>query len=149
MKELHIKALENGTAIDHIPPGRALRVLALLRIPQQPIISVAMHVPSKRMKTKDLIYVENYELEEQEIQKIGLLARNATLNIIRNSEVAVKQKITLPQSIHNAIACPNPSCISNHEKIPSRFSLKDPPLEAKCHYCERSIEEKQILENLK
>ncbi|MBI4044052.1 MAG: aspartate carbamoyltransferase regulatory subunit [Candidatus Diapherotrites archaeon] len=150
MKELHIKAIENGTAIDHIPPGRALKVLSMLHLPLQATISMAMHVDSRRMKKKDLIYAENYELKEQEIKKIGLVARNATLNIIRNSEVAVKQKITLPETIRNAITCPNPACITNHEKIPSDFELKDNPLEAKCHYCERVIlEEKQILENLK
>ena len=149
VKELHIKTIENGTAIDHIPAGRALKVMSLLTISSQPVISVAMHVPSRRMGKKDLVYVENLELGENEINKIGLVAQNATLNIIRNREVAKKIKITLPDKIRGAIACPNPTCITNHEKVQTLFELNNSPLEAKCHYCERVIEEKQVIENLK
>ena len=145
-KDLRIRAIVNGTTIDHIPPGRAWKVLSLLEIPKGPVISVAMHVNSAKMGKKDLIYVEDFELNEKQIQKIALVAENATLNIIRNSEITEKKKIALPSFIDGVLKCPNPTCISNHEKIPSKFHLRHTPTEAKCHYCEFVLDEKQMMD---
>ncbi len=146
--ERRIVALENGTAIDHIPPSHAWKVLELLHLPSQPIISVAVNVPSPKMGKKDIIYVEDLELTPRQIDKIALVAQHATVNIIRNGNVEKKQIIMPPEKVEGVLICFNPSCISNHEKIPSRFHMIQSPLRAKCHYCERIMEEKQIIENV-
>ena len=145
MKELKIQPIRNGTVIDHIMPGQAVRVLRILGIPKvgsDSIVSVAMNV-SSRMKKKDVVKVENRELDPKEVDKIALIAPKATINIIRNYEVVEKHKVKLPREVVGIIRCSNPTCVSNSdEPIESRFLVinNDPP-RIKCYYCEREPED--------
>src|SRR5439155_20201302 len=98
MKELRVTPINNGTVIDHIPAGRALKVLKILGIGDSvtSTVTVAMHVPSRAMGWKDIVKVEDRELESREIEKIALIAPAATVNVIRNYNVAEKRRVTLP-----------------------------------------------------
>jgi len=144
MKELKVTPIKNGTVIDHIPPGFSLKVLHVLNIPEETssAISVAMNVKSK-MGKKDIVKIENKELDEREVNKISLIAPKATINIIRDYEVVKKHRVQLPDEIVGIVKCSNPTCISNsREPVESRFILvsKDPP-NIKCYYCERETED--------
>ena len=141
VKELKIPPIKNGTVIDHITAGNAVKVLHILGIPKgsSSIISVAMNVKSKYGK-KDIVKVENRELDPYEVNKIALIAPKATINIIRDYEVAEKYKVKLPDEIIGMVRCSNPTCVSNSasEPVKSRFIVmnKDPP-RIKCYFCER------------
>lgn len=140
MKKLKITPIRNGTVIDHITPGFAVKVLHILEIPKSSssVVSVAMNVKSKWGK-KDIVKVENRELDPREVDKISLIAPKATINIIRDYEVIEKHRVHLPDEIIGIVTCSNPTCISNSkEPVQSRFLLvnKDPP-RIKCYYCER------------
>lgn len=144
MKELKVTPIKNGTVIDHIPPGFALKVLHVLKIPEETssAVSVAMNVKSK-MGKKDIVKIENKELDKREVNKISLIAPKATINIIRDYEVVKKHRVQLPDEIVGIVKCSNPTCISNsREPVESRFILvsKDPP-HIKCYYCERETED--------
>jgi aspartate carbamoyltransferase regulatory subunit len=144
MKELKVTPIKNGTVIDHIPPGFALKVLHVLKIPEETssAVSVAMNVKSK-MGKKDIVKIENKELDKREVNKISLIAPKATINIIRGYEVVKKHRVQLPDEIVGIVKCSNPTCISNsREPVESRFILasKDPP-HIKCYYCERETED--------
>jgi len=144
MKELKVTPIKNGTVIDHIPPGFALKVLHVLNIPEETssAVSIAMNVKSK-MGKKDIVKIENKELDKREVNKISLIAPKATINIIRNYEVVKKHRVQLPDEIVGIVKCSNPTCISNsREPVESRFTLvsKDPP-HIKCYYCERETED--------
>ena len=144
MKELKIQPIRNGTVIDHITAGNALKVLRILNIPQthSAIISVAMNVPSE-MGKKDIVKVEKRELDTNEVDKISLIAPKATINFIRDYEVVKKHKVVLPDEVRGIVKCFNPTCISNaNEPVKSRFlvTCKD-PLQIKCYYCEREPED--------
>jgi aspartate carbamoyltransferase regulatory subunit len=144
MKELKIPLIKNGTVIDHISAGNAVRVLRILGIPktQSFTVSVAMNVKSHLGK-KDIVKVENREIDPYEVDKIALIAPKATINIIRNYEVADKHSVELPDEIIGITKCSNPTCISNYkEPVESRFKVidKDPP-RIKCYYCEREPED--------
>jgi len=139
-KELKIPLIKEGTVIDHITAGQAVKVLHILGIPEKTksIVSVVMNVKSKIGK-KDIVKVENRELEPKEVNKIALIAPKATINIIRNYEVVKKYRVNVPDEIVGIVRCPNPRCISNtKEPIESRFRVisKD-PIRIKCCYCER------------
>ncbi len=141
MKELKVQPIKNGTVIDHIEAGNAVKVLHILGIPKtsSSSVSVAMNVRSKLGK-KDIVKVENRELDPNEVDKIALIAPKATINIIRNYEVAEKYRVQLPDEIIGIVRCSNPTCVSNSKKEPvsTRFIVveKDPP-RIKCYYCER------------
>ena len=144
MKKLIITPIKNGTVIDHISPGNALKVLHVLQIPatSSSVVSVAMNVKSKLGK-KDIVKVENRELDTHEVDKIALIAPKATINIIRNYEVIEKHKVHLPDEIIGIVKCSNPTCVTNaREPVKSRFILaqKD-PLRIRCYYCERDAED--------
>ena len=144
MKELKVTPIKNGTVIDHIPPGLALKVLHVLKIAEETssAVSVAMNVKSK-MGKKDIVKIENKELDKREVNKISLIAPKATINIIRDYEVIKKHRVQLPDEIVGIVKCSNPTCISNsREPVESRFILvsKDPP-HIKCYYCERETED--------
>ncbi|RLF31243.1 MAG: aspartate carbamoyltransferase regulatory subunit [Thermoplasmata archaeon] len=142
MKELRVQPIKNGTVIDHIPAGMALKVLHILGIPHkgaESIVSVAMNVRSKIMGKKDIVKVEDRELEPKEVDKIALIAPRATINIIRDYEVVEKHRVKLPKEVIGILKCPNPTCISNsNEPIESRFIvINDNPPRLRCYYCER------------
>ena len=143
-KELKIPLIKDGTVIDHITAGNAVKVLHILGIPKSSssVVSVAMNVKSKLGK-KDIVKVENRELDPHEVDKIALIAPKATINFIRDYEVAKKHIVKLPDEIIGIVSCSNPTCVSNaREPVKSRFKVinKDPP-KIKCYYCEREPEE--------
>ncbi len=144
MKELKVTPIKDGTVIDHITPGHALKVLHVLKIPESTssIVSILMNVNGKKGK-KDIVKIENRELDPKELDKIALIAPKATINIIREYEVVKKHTVELPNEVVGIAKCSNPTCISNaHEPVQSRFHVvsKD-PLRIKCYYCDREPED--------
>jgi aspartate carbamoyltransferase regulatory subunit len=145
MRELRVTPIKNGTVIDHIPAGLALKVLKILGIGDAvtSTVTVAMHVPSQAMGWKDIVKVEDRELGAREIDKIALIAPAATVNVIRNYNVAEKRRVTLPDRAVGILRCANPNCISNvREPIESEFVVRSKnPLRVVCKYCDRELEE--------
>ncbi len=148
--ELRVSKIKNGTVIDHISGGHALDVVKILGITgkEKKVITIAINVPSRRFKTKDIIKIEGRELNPQEVHKIALLAPHATINIVRNYKVVEKQRVKLPKIIENILKCANPACISNsNEPVQAKFYVEsEEPLLLKCHYCGFIMEKKDILE---
>jgi aspartate carbamoyltransferase regulatory subunit len=144
MKELKVTPIKDGTVIDHITPGRALKVLYVLKIPESTVsvVSILMNVSGKKGK-KDIVKIENRELDPKEVNKIALIAPKATINIIRDYEVVKKHTVQLPSEVIGLTKCSNPTCISNaREPVESRFHVisRDPP-RIRCYYCEREPED--------
>jgi aspartate carbamoyltransferase regulatory subunit len=138
--DIKIQPIKEGTVIDHIPAGLALTVLSILGITGQggSVVSVAINVHSKESgEPKDIVKIENRELDKSEIDKIALIAPNATINIIRDFEVAEKYRVKLPDILEGVLECPNPNCISNQKEPVQGRAMVDShdPLVVKCHYC--------------
>ena len=147
--ELKIKAIENGTVIDHITANKALHILKILGLPDEDVINVtvAMNVFSRETGQKDIVKIENREIDHEELNQIALIAPKATINIIRNYEVIKKDKIILPNEITSIIKCTNNKCITNYENEPitSKFKVieSQPPV-LRCHYCEKILKNEDI-----
>ncbi|MCQ6961851.1 aspartate carbamoyltransferase regulatory subunit [Methanolobus chelungpuianus] len=143
-QELRVKRIENGTVIDHINAGQALNVLKILGIPDssQGVVSVLLNSPGK-FGIKDVVKIENRELNVREVDKIALIAPNATINIIRNFNVSQKKKVHIPTFVEGVVRCVNPNCISNsNEPVTSKFDVSvEESLRLRCTYCGRSISE--------
>jgi aspartate carbamoyltransferase regulatory subunit len=148
--ELRVSKIKDGTVIDHISGGYALEVIKILGITgrEKRTVTMAINVPSKRLKTKDIIKIEGRALDPREINKIALIAPHATINMIRNYLVVQKLEVTLPHIIENTIKCTNPSCISNtNEPVETKFYVqREEPLLMKCHYCGHILEEADIVQ---
>ena len=146
---LRVSKIKNGTVIDHINAGYALEVLKILGIKSKvkSIVSVTLNVSSKIMGLKDMVKIEGRELKTEEVNKIALLAPQATINIIRKYKVVDKQLVRLPKIIKEIIKCINPACISNsNEPIKSTFYVDfQNALNLKCHYCGYLLEKEDIV----
>ncbi len=139
-RELQVAALENGTAIDHIPPSQLFKVAKLLGLEKMDnTITIGNNFQSKKMGCKGVIKISNKFFEEDEINRIAL-------NIIRDYEVVEKKTVTLPDELVGLVKCNNPKCITNNEPMPSRFEVIDKEKGTiKCRYCERKINKEDII----
>lgn len=144
-KVFKVSPIKNGTVIDHINEGMALKVLKILNITGKggSIVSVAMNVPSDKCKKKDIVKVEDRELDERELDKIALIAPSATVSFIRNTEVINKHRVNLPDTVEGILACSNPNCISNKsEPVEAKAVVTNRnPVKLKCYYCEKEQED--------
>ncbi len=150
--ELRVRKIRNGTVIDHITAGNALTVLKILGISGKEgnTISIAVNVPSSKAGRKDIVKIEDRELEPQEVDIIALIAPNATINIIRTFKVVEKNRVKLPKTVKGYPHCRNPNCVTNtNEPVEPLFTLRSKdPLRIRCHYCKIIMDKKDIIKNL-
>jgi len=140
-RELKISAIDEGTVIDHIPTDATFKVVEILDMENQKgIVSIATNLQSKSIGKKGIIKVGGKSLTQDEVNKIAIVAPDATVNIIKNYGVREKIKVKTPEIIDNVVKCSNPVCITNNEQIATKFYVvKKDPIKIKCHYCERSM----------
>jgi len=141
-RELHVSKIESGTVVDHIAAGQALNVLALLGIDgsEGEVVSVAMNVPSGKKGRKDVVKVEHRELSQEELDVLSLIAPDATINIIRDYEVADKSRVERPTHVEGVLVCPNSDCITNaNEPVATKFEVLKEGV--RCEYCGTIIRE--------
>lgn len=145
-KELQVKALENGTVIDHIPSDKLFKVVSLLKLDGlKDQITIGNNLSSKQMGSKGIIKVADRYYAEEEVNRIALVAPMAKINIIKNFEVIEKKILTLPDKFIGLVKCPNPKCITNNEPMKTRFeTVSKEPVVLKCLYCEREVQEDGI-----
>ncbi len=138
-KQLQVSAIENGTVIDHIPADslfKVITILALDKISDQ--ITFGTNLDSQKLVKKAIIKVSQKFFEDDEINKISLVAPDVKLNIIKNYEVVEKREVSIPDEVIGIVKCFNPKCITNNEKIITKFRVENKKdLELKCHYCEK------------
>ena len=145
MDEFKIAPIRNGTVIDHISVGQALNVLKILNVNENTVsstISIGMHVKtSKECMWKDIIKIEDRELDPKTVDKIALIAPNATIAIIRDYVVSEKYKVDIEEFVTGIAKCSNPNCITNMgEPVDTEFKVvsKNPPV-LRCTYCDRNL----------
>ena len=141
-RELRVSKIRNGTVIDHVPGGNALKVLSILGIDGAggETVSVGMNVPSDELGAKDIVKVEGRELSQAEVDVISLIAPAATINIVRNFEVAEKHRVDRPDRVSGVFTCPNANCISTAgEPVESVFDVLDDGV--RCAYCDTIVRE--------
>ena len=148
-----VTAIRNGTVIDHIPSGQAMKVLEMLGVQSSSTVpvSMVMNVPSKKMGTKDIIKVEDRELNQDELNRLALVAPEAHVAIIRAYSVAEKLTINLGEEVVNVARCTFSNCITTNprEPLPHRLKVRGTePLDLRCHYCGRPQDLDDLVNNL-
>jgi aspartate carbamoyltransferase regulatory subunit len=148
-----VTAIRNGTVIDHVPAGKSLSVLKMLGIEGKNSnpVSLVMNVPSKKMGGKDIIKVEDRELTQNELDRLALVAPDASVAIIRAYSVAEKLEINLTDEVVDVARCTFSNCITtNHrEPLPHRLVVTNrAPLELRCRYCGKTQDIDGLINNL-
>lgn len=145
MKAYKVFAINDGTVIDHIPSTKALKVIDILGLENEGILTIGIGFSSEKMNKKDIIKIENKYLKKEETDKISLIAPNATINIIKNGKLKEKRKIELPEEYIDIVKCRNPNCITSGKDIKTKFKIVSlSPLILRCLYCERIIKDGEI-----
>lgn len=148
-KTLSVAAIKEGTVIDHIRAGQALKIVRLLGFnANENRVSVGLNLKSKSVGLKDLIKIENVFLTESQAAQIAIFSPNATVTVIQNYEIAKKFKVQMPEAIANVLACPNARCIANFEKVSTLFTVEENNSHVllRCKYCEKLFTRDQIHE---
>lgn len=136
--------IENGTVIDHIKSPLALKIIDILKLQGDGIISIGMNFDSDKTEKKDIIKIENLHLSKAETDIIALVSPTATINIIKNGRVIEKRQLEMPEEVFDILKCQNPACVTNHfHDCPTRFEITKATMKhtlARCVYCERETE---------
>jgi aspartate carbamoyltransferase regulatory subunit len=144
--KLKVSAIKEGTVIDHIPAQYLFKVISILGLDKiENQITFGTNLESEKLGSKAIIKVSDKFFENDEINKIALIAPHAKLNIIRDYEVVEKKVVAIPKEIVGIVKCFNPKCITNNEKITTRFQVVDTsPIALRCRYCEKHTVGEQI-----
>ena len=134
---MEVTSIQNGIIIDHVPAGTALKVLEYLKIdPSKTKLALIMNADSHMYGTKDIIKIED-ETESIDLDVLGLVARTATVGIVRGGKIVEKKKPTLPEHVVNIIKCVNPRCVTTTEPAVQLFHLvHSARQEFLCDYCD-------------
>jgi aspartate carbamoyltransferase regulatory subunit len=146
-----VSAIRNGTVIDHITAGQALKIVLLLKLARhQKLVTLGLNLPSKTMTYKDLIKVEERELTPEEANQVAILSPKSTINIIQEYEVIKKFQVKLPPMLSGVFSCPNPKCISNHEAVTSSFSItqRHHSILLQCKFCRKTFSQNDIVSSI-
>ncbi len=147
-KELIVNAIKNGTVIDHIAADKVFKVIRVLGLDKTDEVALfGVNLDSKKHHKKGIIKVRNKFFEDEEINRIGLFAPNATLITIKDYEVVNKRNVELPLKISNFVKCMNPNCVTNIENITTKFDViknEKEEVSLHCHYCEKSTKQNQM-----
>lgn len=145
--KLKVSAINNGTVIDHIPSDNLFKVISILGLQKiKSQITFGANLESDKLGSKAIIKLSDVFFEDDEINKIALIARHAKLNIIKDYEVIEKRVVEIPDKVTGIVKCFNPKCITNHEDITTHFTvISKNPIDLKCQYCEKITHEDQIV----
>lgn len=135
---MNIDSIKNGLVIDHIRSGGAMRIYDLLGLGSLDCtVAIIKNAQSGKMGRKDIIKIAG-NLEHLDLDVLGYIDHNITVNIIKDGHIAEKKTLKLPKTITNVIHCKNPRCITSIEQeLPHVFKLADEATKTyRCLYCE-------------
>lgn len=145
-KILEVSALKDGTVIDHIPADSLFKVISILKLNKiEGMITFGTNLRSKKLGKKAIIKLSDVFFKDKDINRIALIAPEAKLNIIRDYKVVEKNVVELPDEISGIVKCVNPMCVTNHEKVTTRFHLIDRKnIQLRCHFCEKMTDKEHM-----
>ena len=135
---LNVGAIKEGFVLDHIKAGMSLSIYHDLKLDKLDCtVAIIKNAKSNKMGKKDIIKVE-CPIEDLDLDILGFIDHNITVNIIQNEKVVAKKCLHLPHEIRNVIRCKNPRCITSIEQgLDQVFVLADEENEVyRCKYCE-------------
>lgn len=135
---MNIDGIKNGIVLDHITAGKAMDIYRYLNLDELDCcVAVIKNVESKKRQRKDILKID--EEIDIDLDALGFIDPNITVNIIKNEQRVEKKQLSLPRKLKNVIRCKNPRCITTTEQeIDHIFVLDDTEDNNtyRCRYCE-------------
>ena len=135
---LNVGRLSEGVVLDHIKAGKSMTIYHDLKLDKLDCcVAIIKNARSDKMGRNDIIKVE-CPIDSLNLDILGFIDHNITVNIIKDGEIVEKKDLSLPKEIRNVIRCKNPRCITSIEQeLDHVFILADPEKEIyRCKYCE-------------
>ena len=135
---LNISGIHEGFVLDHIKAGMSLQIYRDLKLDKLDCtVAIIKNAKSSKMGKKDIIKVE-CPIESLDLDILGFIDHNITVNVIKDGEITEKKELHLPKQVVDVIKCKNPRCITSIEQgLKHVFILADPEKEVyRCKYCD-------------
>ena len=135
---LNVSTLSEGFVLDHIQAGKSMEIYKHLNLDKLDCcVAIIKNATSKKMGKKDIIKIE-CPIDNIDLDILGFIDHNITVNIIQNDVIVEKKRLELPRKITNVIKCKNPRCITSVEHgLDHVFVLTDEENQVyRCEYCE-------------
>ena len=134
---MNIDSIENGIVIDHIQSKKGMEIYKALELDKLDCsVAIITNARSNKMGRKDIIKI-NRSIDLN-LDILGYIDPNITINIIKDDEIIEKYHVELPKEIVNIIKCKNPRCItSTEQELDNIFVLTDKNKKIyRCKYCD-------------
>ena len=135
---LNVSGISEGFVLDHIQAGKSMDIYHYLRLAKLDCcVAIIKNAKSNKMGKKDIMKIE-CPIDVIDLDILGFIDHNITINIIQDEKIVEKKRLKLPKEITNVIKCKNPRCITSIEQeLDHVFVLTDPENEVyRCKYCE-------------
>ena len=134
---LSVGKIEEGFVLDHIQAGRSMDIYKYLHLDKLDCcVAIIKNAKSSKMGKKDIMKIE-CPIDFMDLDILGFIDHNITVNIIKDSQIVDKKALRLPKKITNVIRCKNPRITSIEQELDHVFVLTDPEKEVyRCLYCE-------------
>ena len=133
-----IGQIKDGIVLDHITAGKAMDIYNVLKLGNLDCtVALIKNADSAKQGKKDIIKIGT--LLDLDLDVLGYLDPGITVNVIRDSKVAERRHLALPERVVGVIKCKNPRCITSIEQeIVHEFKLTDANKKVyRCIYCEQ------------
>lgn len=140
---LNVGSLNEGFVLDHIKAGKSMSIYHYLGLDKLDCqVAIIKNARSNKLGKKDIIKIEG-PLDIVDLDILGYIDHNITVNIIQGGEIVAKKKLTLPKKVTNVLKCKNPRCISSIEQeLDHVFILTNEEKKIyRCLYCEEKYSE--------
>lgn len=142
--KLSVGKISEGFVLDHIQAGKSMEIYKYLHLDKLDCcVAIIKNATSSKQGKKDIMKIE-CPIDYINLDVLGFIDHNITINIIKDEKVVEKKMITLPKEIKNIIRCKNPRCITSIEQgLDHIFVLTDEETETyRCKYCEEKYDRK-------
>lgn len=139
---LSVGRISEGFVLDHIEAGKSMEIYKYLNLDKLDCcVAIIKNARSGKMGKKDIMKIE-CPIDFMDLDILGFIDHNITVNIIKDQKIVEKKALHLPKQICNVIRCKNPRCITSIEHGLSHiFVLTDPEPETyRCKYCEEKYD---------
>ena len=141
---LNVGRIAEGFVLDHIQAGKSMEIYKYLNLDKLDCtVATIKNARSGKMGKKDIMKIE-CPIDYIDLEVLGFIDHNITVNIVKDEEIVEKKALTLPKEIRNIIRCRNPRCITSIEQeLDQVFLLTNEEKEIyRCKYCEEKYKKK-------
>ena len=143
---LTVGRISEGFVLDHIEAGKSMEIYKYLHLDKLDCcVAIIKNARSNKMGKKDILKVE-CNIDNLDLDILGFIDHNITVNIIKDQRIVEKRALKLPTSVTNVIKCKNPRCITSIEQeLDQIFLLTDAEHEVyRCKYCEEKFDKQNL-----